>query len=201
MIAVCSFLASPDLARLSRRCSAARDELRRRRALHPELHGAAVCLARHFGPRRRAVLERSGLRRAARAFIDGDISGLTVQGILALERLYYGRCDQEVQRDMQAWRLTEYTDERGWVRRLTVSSVVHHLLMGPEDLKTVWGGSHGHCLQLYVQHPQGGIILPSNIRLADKGQKNSFYSWGFYCRMTDSWDDPAPLKPLESECS
>ena len=199
---LCPLLASPDLARAARAArplhAAARGALRARRQQRPALYGAVGRLAARFSPRRRAALERTGLRSAAESCIDGKISGLEIQHVLALERLRGGGYGEWVEGETRLWRLTLYTDWRGRELTLTVHSVLHQLLSGRERVSTVFGCHYQHHSLLYVLRESGGIVLPRNIAMG--AGRHSFASRGFYDRMTDGSTNAQSLHNLQDVC-
>ena len=148
-----------------------------------------------------SVAHRRGLRYVSRKFLDGNVSGLTMDDILEYEKVMWRRCTLPQQRELRSWTVVHYQSERGpkpW--RLTVDSILRLLFSGPgEPIHTIFISNHrsgAHRLTLYCRK-NGTYYLPQHVH--QEGETpGSFYSWGYYCRMTSThraFEEHAQLTP------
>ena len=177
-------LGTLDLGVLAASCTAqrrlARSALLVRENQAPDLRAAVRKLERHFSYHHSAYIHGTGLRAMARQFLDGHISGITVPDVLVYEKIIMDRYSPWQNRDVATWPLMRYHSAGGDVWRLTVKSVLMELLSGP-CVRAVYG-THVHLLRFLICE-NGQYFLPKSVRNM-YGEPHTFYSWGYYCRMT-----------------
>ena len=177
-------LGTLDLSVLGASCSSYRQLVRcallRREARAPGLHAAVRKLQRHFSHRHSAYIHGTGLRGMARQFLNGSISGITVQDVLVYEKIIMDQYSPWQNRDVATWPLMRYHSVGGEVWRLTVKSVLTELLSGP-CVRAVYG-LHVHLLR-FLFCDNGKYFMPREVRDMH-GEAHTFFSWGYYCRMT-----------------
>lgn len=184
-----SFCTVFEIERLARACAAharlAAATLRQRESAAPGLRAAVRRLQRHFSPARRRRLHATGLHAAARHFLDGRVSGITIGDVLIYEKIVLNAYSPQQNRELALWTLMHYETHRGRRWRLTVRSVLEHLLSGPV-VRTIYG-ARVHALR-FLALQDGKYHLPRAVRDC-KGEHQNFYSWGYYCRMSGCESD------------
>ena len=154
--------------------------LQQREDKAPGLRDAVRKLQRHFSPARRERLHATGLRAAARRFLDGAVSGISMRDVLVYEKIMRNAYSPRQNRELARWTLMHYWSAGGGRWRLTVRSVLDRLFSGPV-LHTIYG-NHVHALR-FLALQDGKYHLPRAVRDRD-GKPQNFYSWGYYCRMS-----------------